>query len=158
MPHTQYTTVLALAIFDKIILNKDNLGFDEVLFGDQSLIQSASVCVITAGPKITQLAGVSGPGGRVMRNMTVFINVYRQVIVDSLNSQAGSEAEERLAVEQTAEAVENLIHQDVTVGGLIIHGFVVQMDPGDTLYPNSMFRTVRLTFIGKTKLNLTIPP
>jgi hypothetical protein len=156
MAHTRYVSVLAQGLFNLINTNKSTLGIDEVYYGDQALIPVATACVITAGPKTTTLAGVSGPGGRVFRDMTVYIGIHRQVVVDTLNADAGTEAFERLNTEQLGEVVESLIHQDTTVGGLIIHGFVTAFEPGNTQFSNSMFRTVRLTFVGRTKLNLSI--
>jgi len=156
MAHTKYVTVLAKAIFDNILAVKDDLELDEVYFGDQRLIPAATACVVMAGPKTTTLAGVAGPGGRVFRDMVVIIDVHRQIVANTLQTDAGTEAAERLKVEQLAEGVEDFIHQDVTVGGLIIHGFINSSEPADTMFTNSAFRTVRMMFMGRTKLNLSV--
>jgi len=99
---------------------------------------------------------VAGPGGRVFRDMTVIIDVHRQIVVNTLQTDAGTEAAERLKIEQIAEGVEDFIHQNPTVGGLIIHGFINTSEPADTMFTNSVFRTVRMMFTGRTKLNLSV--
>ncbi len=147
MPHTDNVTVVAVALYNLINANKGSLGINIVLFGNQNMIPSSPAVVVNPGTKRRDLAGVSAPGGRVMNEMSVFIDVH--------SSKVGDEFAERLAVDQLAEAVEVKIHSDVTLGGILIHGFVNEWDPGETFIQGSAFRTVRMTFIGKTKTYLS---
>lgn len=155
MTHTDRTTVLALAIKAKIEAVMEDYEIDQVLYGDQLNIGKATVVVVEPGLKTRELQGVGGQttvdgnrtGGRTLNTMQVLINVY--------SSKYGSESEQRLRVQQLAERIENMLHQDTSVGGIIIHGFVDSWDPGLVFKTGSMFRSVQMTFTGTTKTMLT---
>lgn len=149
-PHTDRCTVLALAIKAKIEENKKTLGFDQIFFGEQIKIPAGKVVVVDCGTKERSLEGVAGPGGRTRNRMLVTITVY--------NSVSGSEEEQRIAVNELSEEIEHLLHQDTSVGGIIIHGYVERWEPGLIFRPNSMFRAVQMDFYGQTKTNLTENP
>lgn len=151
MAHTHKATVLAIAIKDKIAANKLAVGLDAdsvVLYGDHNNVPGGKAVTISAGTKDRELAGVAGPGGRTLNIMQVMITVYYMK----------TEAEEsaRLAVDQLAENVEDLLHEDTTMGGIIIHGYVRQWVPGIIQRETSMFRVVQLHFFGQTKTNVTL--
>lgn len=151
MAHTDRSTELAIAIRDKIAANRTLLGLDYdsfVAYGDHNNIPGGRAITVASGTKTRELAGVAGPGGRTLNTMEVVISVYFSVV----------EAEEtaRLAVDRMAEAVENLLHQDTSMGGLIIHGFVREWTPGVIYRETSMYRVVQLHFVGQTKTNVTI--
>lgn len=150
MPHTDKSTVLALAIRDKIIANKVACGLEAdgfVAYGDHNNIPGGKAITVASGTKTRELAGVAGPGGRTLNTMEVVISVFYMVV----------EAEEtaRLTVDQIAESVETLLHSDTSMGGLIIHGFVREWTPGIIYRETSMFRVVQLHFVGQTKTNVT---
>lgn len=151
MAHTHKSTVLALAIRDKIIANKANLGLDAdsfVAYGDHNNVPGGKAVTVSAGTKNRELAGVAGPGGRTLNQMEVVVTVYYMKTED--------EASARLTCDQLAENVEELLHQDTTMGGIIIHGFVNQWVPGVIVRETSMFRVVQLHFVGQTKTNVTL--
>ncbi len=151
MPHTDKGSVLALYIQNLIDTNKASLGVDTVLYGDQNKIPPGVTVCVTMGVKDRQLAGVAFPGGRTQNDMLTIIEVY--------NNKTQSEANGRLETDQTAEAIEDLLHQNTTMGGLIYHGYVRKLDPGISYRSNSnsMFRSAMLTFVGQSKTNLTVP-
>lgn len=151
MAHTHKSTVLALAIRDKIRNNKVELGFDDdsfVEYGDHNNVPGGKAATISAGTKNRDLAGVAGPGGRTENIMEVVVTVYYMVVQ--------AEADARLAVDQIAENVEDLLHEDTTMGNIIIHGFVTQWVPAIIMRETSMFRVVQLHFVGRTKTNVTV--
>jgi hypothetical protein len=82
-----------------------------------------------------------------MNFMTIFIDIH--------SMKVGDEETERLALDQLAESAEAALHADVTMGGIIIHGFVHEWNPGETHNQGGEFRTVRLTYIGETKTYLS---
>lgn len=133
-----------MAIKNKLIASE--LAVD-VLYGRQEQIPRSPTFVVTPGPKRRDLAGVSAPGGRTMNFLTVFIDVH--------TSKVGDEETERLAVDQLAEAAEVVLHSDVTMGGIIIHGFVNEWNPGETHNQGGEFRSVRMTYVGITKTYLS---
>lgn len=144
---TDKSSVVALAIVDLLQANKDALGVNEVYYGDHVNIPNAKCVAVRVGRKTRDRAGVAGPGGRMMNTMPITIMVY--------NSTVGDEASARLAVDQLAEAIEVLLHQDITLGGLTVDGFVSEFDPDPTFRQGSMFRTVQLTYTARSKTNLT---
>lgn len=153
MPHTDKSTVLAQYIMALIETNKVALGVDTVLYGDQDKITPGITVVVQAGTKNRNLKGVAFPGGRTDNEMIIIITVY--------NNKLDSEASARLEVDQVAEAVEVLLHQNTTMGAgddaLIYHGFVVRWDPGIKFKTGSMFRGTQMMFVGRSKTNLTVP-
>lgn len=149
MTHTDKGTVLAQYILSLIETNKVVLGIDTTLYGDQDKITPGITAVVQMGVKDRQLKGVVMPGGRTENDMTVLITIY--------NNKTGSEATERLLVDQVSEAVETLLHHNTTMGGLIIHGYVRRMDPGIKFKAGSMFRATQMTFVGQSKTNLSVP-
>jgi hypothetical protein len=149
MAHTDDDTLVAIAIRDLLETNKETLQLDDVLYGNHNLIPRASAAIVTAGGKTRQLAGVSAPGGRTENNLIVAIQLHW--------SKVGNEEEERIAADQRGTAVERLIHADTTVSGLIIHGYINQVERGETIVNNSMFRSVIMSFVGITKTYLSPP-
>jgi len=150
MPHTDDDAVVAEAIFALIDADKVTLQLDDVLYGYHNNIPNASAAVVMAAGKGRTLAGVSGPGGRTENQLLVEIDMHW--------SKVGDEATQRRAADARAYALEQKIHEDTTLGGIIIHGYVTQMAKGETIMANnSMFRSVKLMFAGTTKTYLSPP-
>lgn len=147
MSHTDKTTDVAQALVNLLKDDMINLGLKDVLYGRQINLPTTPVVVVTCAPKRRELSGVSAPGGRTMNTMQIYIDVH--------NSKVGDEATERLFVDKLAESVEQVVHQDTTVGGIIIHGFITDWDPGETFLQNGEFRTVRMTFQGRSETYLS---
>lgn len=149
MSHTDSPTVLALAIKNKIANVAGNLGIQHVLYGIQTMIPSTPAVVVFAQGKTRTLAGVSAPGGRTENEMTIIIDVHSAAV--------GDEAAERQALEELANNIEAELHKDTTMGGIIIHGFVTAWDNGAAQLSGE-FRTVRMTYVGRTKTYLSPSP
>lgn len=148
MPLTDKASVVAQVVLNLLSDNKDSLGLDEVYYGDQLNIPNAKCAAVRVGRKTRERAGAAGPGGRMMNYMPITINVYNSTVTD--------EASARLIVDQLAEAIEDLLHQDITLGGVILDGFVSEWDPDPVFRTGSMFRVVQLTFQARSKTNLTL--
>lgn len=147
MALTDKATVVAKAIEELLLANKDSLGLDQVYYGDQLNFPNAKCAAVRVGRKTRERAGVAGPGGRMMNYMPVIINVYNSTVTDEANG--------RYVVDQLAEAIEDLLHQDITLGGVTLDGFVSESDPDPIFRQGSMFRTVQLTYLARSKTNLT---
>ena len=150
MAHTDRSTVLAQYIFNLITTNKVSLSLDSVLYGEQNEITPGKTVVVTTGRKDRSLARVAFPGAGTLNRMIVIVTVY--------NNTVGDEASKSLETDLIAEAVEHLLHQNTTMGGNIIHGFVETWDPGVKFRSTSMFRATQMMFVGQTKTNLTDIP
>lgn len=148
MAHTALTSVLAEAIFDKINDNKSTLGIRAVYYGNHNMVPDSPAAVVIPGRKNRSLAGVSAPGGRTMNELNVVVDILTQNVKDG-------ESLARLEIDQLAESVETLLHQDTTMGGIIIHGYVTTWDPGVQFINSSQFRVVRMSYLGITKTYLS---
>lgn len=149
MPHTSSVSVLAQAIKNKIVAVQVTLGINLVLYGNHTMIPENLTVVVKPINKRKTLAGVSAPGGRTENEMIVFIEVH--------SSAVGDEENARIALETLSDNIEAELHKDVTMGGIIIHGFVTETDHGESSLGGE-FRTVRLTYVGKTKTYLSPSP
>lgn len=143
MTHTDQAVEVALAIKAAIEDKKIELAIDEIYYGNQNNIPVGIAVSVTAARKTRELVGVQGPGGRVDNNMFTLIRVY--------NSRVNSEADERLYVDQLGESIEAVLHEDTTLGGIIIHGFVESIDNGIVYREGSNFRTVELIHRARTR-------
>jgi len=65
-----------------------------------------------------------------------------------------SQSANREQDDQVAEAVEDLIHQDATMGGLVIDSLVSNIEYGYAVRSNSLFRTARLTVTARDQVQL----
>lgn len=149
MTHTDDDTEVALAIRDLILTNKEILLLDDVLYGNHTMIPRASAAIVIAMGKRRSLAGVSAPGGRTQNDLLVAVQLHW--------SRVGDEETERKAADERGTALERLIHTDTQVNDLVIHGFVTEVDRGESVVGNSMFRSVMMMFIGQTRTYLSPP-
>lgn len=151
MAHTDQDTDVAIAIETLLTANKVTLALDDVLYGNHTFIPRASAAIVIPLGHRRELAGVAAPGGRTLNTLMVSIDLHY--------SKVGDEESMRKAVDAKGVLLENLIHQDTTVGGIIIHGFITEVDRGETTFANnSMFRTVHMIFMGQTKTYLSPAP
>lgn len=148
MPHTDKDEVVAQAIETLLEANKVALLLDDVLYGNHIMIPRASAAIVMPLGKRRQLAGVAAPGGRTLNQLIVGVDLHW--------SKIGDEETERKAADSRGTAVETLLHTDTTLGGIVIHGFVTQVDRGESQFANnSMFRSVRMVYEAQTKTYLS---
>lgn len=143
MTHTDRGVEVAKAIQAIVELNKSILGLDSVYYGIQRNVPDGLSVAVTPSRKINELVGVQGPGGRVDRSFFTLITLN--------NSHVGDEATERELVDNLAEELEDILHDDTTLGGIVIHGFITDIENGVSFRDNSMFRTVQLTHRARTR-------
>ncbi|MET0466942.1 MAG: hypothetical protein ABW007_27525 [Chitinophagaceae bacterium] len=138
---------MAIAIQGLLESRKVELDVDDVYYGDQNNLPHAWTIVVQASQKNRALAGVAAPGGVTMNEMIVNVYLYC--------AQTGPEETLRFVVDSKAEQIEEILHEDTTMGGIIIHGFVTDIEHGVVFKPNSQYRAVLLTYRGRTKTYLT---
>lgn len=143
MPHTDNDTTLAIAIRTIIQNNMISLGINDVLYGNHTQVPSDRTVIVKALGRQKQLVGVQGPGGRTDNSLNVQIEVHISAV--------GDEETLRKEVDDLATAIEDLLNNDVTVGGIIIHGYITDVGRGETFINNSMFRSVIMSYSGKTR-------
>lgn len=151
MPNTDSFVVVTKAIESKLKLPASvaTLGLDsaeDVTYGDQEKIPRTPFICVESGPKIRELSGIGGKG-RTDNRFTVFIMCY---ISEVRSVQLNREEADTLA-----EQVELLLHEDVTLGGKVIHGFVTGIEPGFSTRSGKLMRVARITWQGLTKTLIT---
>ena len=143
MPLTDNALIFAEAVFDKLELNKGQLGLQAVWFGDQDRLPSTPCATIEAGPKQRQLQGAPR---RMLVELTTYVMLYVSIIQDSQEN-------ERLAM-SLAEETEAVLHADSTFGNLVNHSYVSANDPGYAKRGGTLLRASRLTFTGQSLVQL----
>lgn len=123
----------------------------DIWYGDQQqLPRTPTVCIVADGKR----RELSGAPRRMMNTLTCYVVVYHSKIQDV---QMNSKESDKLA-----EQLETAIHADPTLGGLVIHCYVTQVDAGQsTKYVNTtatMYRSTRLTVEGISKTMLPMSP
>lgn len=117
-----------------------------ITYGDQQKIPATPFLTVESGPKVRELTGIGGKG-RTDNRFTVFILCYISAIRSvQLN---------REDADTFAEAVELILHSDVTLGGLVVHGYVTSIEPGYATRSGELMRVARITWQGLTKTLIT---
>lgn len=142
MPNTGNPTEVTQAVFDRLNLNKAQLGLVAVYYGDQEKVPEVPAATVEAGTTSSTLAGagLNGVVNNVFRN---FILIY--------NSRIGDTQLTKKEAELLAESVRDLLHTDVTFGGLVIHSFVTSIEPGYANRGGVLYRSARITWEGQSK-------
>jgi len=140
MPQSDKATVVSQRIYDYLIEGRLILGLEEVYDGDEQLIpKTPSVCVIM-GNKNRLLSGVPF---RTDNTFEIFLMVYHGKIQDSQLNQR--------ECMNLAEAIEDYLHLDKTMGDNVIHGYCTGIEPGALRLGNTMMFVSRITWSGLTK-------
>ncbi len=135
-----YTTEDVMqAIADKLTANMVALGLKAIYYGDNNNIAAFPGAMVAGAPLNRELHATR----QFKLTFTVFIYV-----IDAKLSQTKSA---RIKVDmQEATAIANLIHQDLTLGGNLIFGWISQEEPG--VLATGLGRAVvgtRLTYTGE---------
>ena len=143
MAYTDKPSVVAQAVYDLWNANKATLALEGVWYGNQQLNpKTPSVCV-EPGNYTRELQGAQNA---TINHFTVESLIYVAKIDDNQVNLKKSE--------ELAEAMMELIHQDLNLGGLVYYGFVTAITPGVVRKGNSLMRATRLTWEGDSKTRL----
>lgn len=113
-----------------------------VYYGDQEKVPTvASVCVEPGSVSRTP----NGFYQQSQNDFVVYLLVYHSGIeVEIIRQQC----------DQIGSAVARLLHADLMLGGLVLHGYVASFESGYTYRANTLYRTCRLTYTAMSKTNL----
>jgi len=145
----QFPSELAQRIYNIILANKDALLTTDgmVCYGDQDKIPVTPTLCIESGPTGRSLAGVPN---RTENQLVCYLILYWAKVQDMQT--------DKLQGEQCAEAIVRYLDDNLQLelggdGGVVIHGFVSEINPGYILRNErkSLMHAVRLTWTGKTK-------
>ncbi len=138
-------SVIVQYIVDKFEANKNALGVKNVYYGDQNRIPHIPSITVEGGDKDREYTQT---GLQTTVSLPVYIYVYHSGIRDL---QITKKANDELS-----EAVEALLHQDVNLGGLVINGLVVNIEPGYANRGKEIFVVHRLTWQGIAKVRIGV--
>ena len=122
---------------------KGGLNISDVYYGDQEKIPRVPTACVDTGAKRRELNGAP-------RRTQVDMETYVMIYTGAVASQSANREQD----DQVAEAVEDLIHQDATMGGLVIDSLVSNIEYGYAVRSNSLFRTARLTVTARDQVQL----
>lgn len=150
MPLSDRLTPIVLNTVDLLRqpANLASLGIREqgdVFYGDQMLIPRTPAVCVEAGPLNRELSGIGGKG-RTTNTITVFLLCYIARIQDMQLT--------RREADEFAEKIMDILHQDVTRSGLVVHGFVTGIEPGYATRGDTNMRAARITWTGMTKTGI----
>jgi hypothetical protein len=89
---------------------------------------------------------LSGPTYRGETNFSVFVLIFHAGVQDNQLT--------RKQVGQIGKVTQHLLNADPQMGGLLISGFVANNQSGYVYRSGTMYRTVRLTYTGMSKVAL----
>jgi hypothetical protein len=126
------------------------LGQDGYLsYGDQSRVPVTPTVCVESGETVRVLGGVPR---RTENNFVCYILLYY--------AKVDTNQETKLASEQLGESICRFLDANPTLernadGGIVIHGWVSNIDPGYSVRNGStLMHAVRLTWTGKSKTQL----
>lgn len=134
-------------LFDKFVEAKDDLGANDVFFGDQDRIPRANTICVEPDEKQQELNGVPR---RIAVDVRIYVLVYHNEVRSGQANLADSLS--------LAEAVEDLVHQDPQLGGLCIHSMVEASKAGYARKQNGLMRATRITLKISSQVQLPQSP
>jgi hypothetical protein len=119
------------------------LGLQDVWYGDQEMVPRTPAVAVEPGSKARVIAGTS----RSTENrLTVYLMVYVAKIQDVQAT--------RKTTDQIAEAIEVHLHNDPTLGGLVIFSMVSSVESGYAIRGGTLMRSARMTWEGLSKTRI----
>lgn len=133
-------SIIVQALIDLLVLNKTSLGIEDVYYGDQNRI-----------PKVPSISVQPGDKSRVFTQTGLHTTIGLPVYIIIFHSGIRDLQVTNKANDVLAEAVETLLHADITLGGLVISSLVESVEPGFANRGKEYFVTHRLTWNGLSK-------
>jgi hypothetical protein len=143
MPLTASAETVANAVLGVITAQKVPLGVQQTYYGDQDVLpQTPAVCV-SPGNKTREFQGASL---RTLNTFETYVYVYFGKLQD---------VQQNLHAAQTlADAIEPVVHTDMTLGGIVIWTLCIQNEPGVINKMGNLMMGNRMTFQSESKTQL----
>lgn len=126
--------VITQRIVDILIENADELTLKGVYYGYQQLIPTFPALSVESGRKARAGSG------------THRFEIQFSVLMMLEHGQIQSTEINKRESEELSELVEAKLHEDFTLGGLVLFGYVAGIDPGVRFRESEMIRATRLTW------------
>jgi hypothetical protein len=121
------------------------LGFEDVFYGDQEMIPRTPAIAVEPIGMTREASGIR-TGGGTLNTFTIHSYVYHCPIQSPQVTRRESD--------QLAEEVQRIYHADVTLGGLVVHGYCTNSESGVAVRGGEMLRVHRITWMGISKTGL----
>lgn len=134
------------AVIDLLKANWESLGFptdNDIYYGDQARYPRTPSVSVQGGSLTRQLNEL---GARSLNDMSVYIMIFHSPYANLEVSQKETD--------QFAEGIETLLHNNRTLGGLIIHSHVSSNEPGVAERGGTLLRATRLTLSCTSKTTI----
>jgi hypothetical protein len=143
MALTLNVTDVTQAVVDLLVANP-SLGAKEILYGDIDRVPKTPCITVESGQ--VESDWPPSPGFWTQHNINIFVMCYFCKVTE--------QAQLKKQADEFAEAVRDVIHSNKTLNDLVIHGNVVNFEPGIARRGGAKLRTNRLTikYISKTRL------
>lgn len=145
MPLTDRTSVIHQAHFDLVEANKVGLGIADVWYGDQARIPRTPAICVEAGAMDREPAGVTGKG-----NTENTFRIYHLIYVGRVQDVQVNVKQ----AQELSEALMDLLHVDMRLGGLVLYGYVRTIEPGFVRKADAMLKVQRLLWQGMNKTRI----
>lgn len=132
------------AIVD-LLANDSTLGLVKVYYGETEGIPDIPAATVEVG---TSSRSYNQTGLQTTREVPIVIVVYHAKVGDSQVIKK--------SLDQFAQAIENKLHEDNTLGGLVISGIVTSIEPGAAAVGKALFYAHRLTWTAIIKERITV--
>lgn len=134
---TDRTSVLCTYI-QNILVN--SLLFEDVWYGDQNMIPRTPAAAVEPGSKTRAWSGTSSQSEN---RFSIDVIIFHSRLEDVNLTR-------KEALEQ-AEQVEELLHSDLTMGGLVIDSLCTAVEPGYAERGNLLLQATSVTWEGRSK-------
>lgn len=145
MSLTDKISLVNQAHFDLLDSRKIALGLADVFYGDQALIPRTPTVCVDAGSMDRDLNGVSAKG-TTENTFRIYHLIYVGKVQDAQLNLKQSQ--------QLAEAIMDVLHEDITMGGLVLHGYVRTIEPGYVRKRDGILKVERLSWQGMNKTRI----
>lgn len=132
-------SAITQAVVD-LLAGDSTLGLSKVYYGDQAGIPAVPSATVEVG---SSERSYNQTGLQTNRTVPIIIVIYHANVTDAQVTKK--------KLDQFAQAVENKLHQDNTLGGLVISGIVTSIEPGVASAGKAQYYAHRLTWEGLIK-------
>lgn len=141
MAGTDKLVQITTALRDRV--QNSGLGFKDVWIGDETLIPRTPAASVLGGPKTREL---------VETGFTT-MNVFAATIV-IYHAKLGSQNTNRLDCTGLAESLEEFLHTDKQLGGLVFNSYCTSIEPGFSELGQAIMVSTRVTWQGRSKTRI----
>jgi hypothetical protein len=139
MPLTKSLPIVTEAVKTLLDTNANTLGLLGVFYGDENLIPDYPAATVHGGTKRRVIA--------TTRQYDIFMPVQVILYFGKVDNLRLNTKESELL----AESVEDLLHSDRKMGGLVINSFVTRMEPGQLVRQSEVVKATRITWEGRSR-------